>query len=68
MVEAPGKRVNRKHRSIDKEVQSDLDALMEQYNTEYTNQGRYGQWCFPCQTFLEGLGLYQQHVYEGEET
>ena len=45
------------------EIQADLDAFMEQYNIERTNQGRT-----PFKTFLEGLELYQKHVYEGLET
>ncbi len=49
------------------EIQADLDTFMEQYNTERTNQGRYCQGRTPFQTFLEGLELYQQHVYEGIE-
>ena len=50
------------------EIQVDLDAFMEQYNTERTNQGRYCQGRTPLQTFMEGLDLYQKHVYEGLET
>lgn len=41
---------------------------MEQYNTERTNQGRYCQGRTPLQTFMDGLNLYQRHVYEGLET
>lgn len=48
-------------------IQTDLDTFMEQYNIERTNQGRYCQGRAPFQTFLEGLELYQQHVYEGIE-
>jgi transposase InsO family protein len=50
------------------EIQADLDAFMEQYNTERTNQGRYCQGRTPLQTFMDGLNLYQRHVYEGLET
>ncbi len=50
------------------EIQADLDAFMEQYNIERTNQGRYCQGRTPLQTFMEGLNLYQRHVYEGLET
>ena len=49
------------------EIQADLEAFMEQYNTERTNLGRYCQGRTPFQTFLEGLKLYQKHVYEGLE-
>ena len=50
------------------EIQVDLDTFMEQYNTERTNQGRYCQGRTPLKTFMEGLNLYQRHVYEGLET
>jgi transposase InsO family protein len=49
------------------EIQTDLDAFMNYYNTERTNQGRYCQGRTPFQTFLEGLELYQKHVYESIE-
>ena len=46
------------------EIQADLDAFMDHYNNERTNQGRYCQGRTPFQTFLDGLELYQQYVYE----
>lgn len=49
------------------EIQADLDAFMDYYNTQRTNQGRYCQGRTPLQTFLEGLELYKKHVYEGLE-
>jgi hypothetical protein len=49
------------------EIQADLDSFMDQYNTKRTNQGRYCQGRTPFQTFLDGLELYQKHVYEEVE-
>lgn len=48
------------------EIQADLDNYMNWYNTERTNQGRYCQGRTPVQTFIEGLELYQQYVYDKE--
>ncbi|MBF0290653.1 MAG: IS481 family transposase [Nitrospinae bacterium] len=48
------------------EIQADLDIFMEWYNVERTNQGRYCQGRTPLQTFMDGLELYQRHVYESE--
>jgi len=56
----------KRYRSLE-EIQADLDVLMDQYNTERTNQGRYCQGRTPFRTFLEGLELYQQHFYEEVE-
>ena len=53
------------YRSID-EIQADLDDFMTWYNTERTNQGCYCQGKTPMQTFVEGLELYQQYVYDKE--
>ena len=55
------------YRTLD-EIQVDLDAFMDYYNNERTNQGRYCQGRTPFQTFLEGLEVYQQYVYEKLET
>jgi transposase InsO family protein len=49
------------------EIQADLDEFMAWYNTERTNQGRYCQGRTPRQTFLDGLPLYQEYVYEEVE-
>lgn len=45
-------------------IKAGLDPFMDYYNTERTNQGRYCQGRTPFQTFVEGLELYQQYVYE----
>ena len=49
------------------EIQTDLDSFMGYYNKERTNQGRYCQGRTPFQTFIDGLELYQQYVYENLE-
>ena len=46
------------------QMQSDLDGFMERYNRERTNQGKRCQGRTPMETFLAGLDLYQQYVYE----
>lgn len=46
------------------EIQTDLDEFMDYYNKERTNQGRYCQGRTPYETFTDGLGLYQQYVFE----
>jgi len=51
------------YRSLE-EIQVDLDEFMKYYNEERTNQGKYCQGRTPMQTFLDGLELYQQFVYE----
>jgi transposase InsO family protein len=48
------------------EIQADLDEFMDWYNNERTNQGRYCQGRTPTQTFIKGLELYQQYVYDKE--
>jgi transposase InsO family protein len=53
------------YRSLE-EIQADLDEFMTWYNNERTNQGRYCQGRTPGQTFIEGLELYQQYVYDKE--
>jgi transposase InsO family protein len=50
------------------EIQADLDAFMDYYNQQRTNQGRYCQGRTPFQTFLDGLEMYQQYVYEKLES
>jgi len=49
------------------DIQADLDAFMEEYNTERTNQGRYCQGRTPMKTFTDGLELYEKYVNENEE-
>lgn len=51
------------YRSIE-EIQADLNEFIAWYNTERTNQGRYCQGRTPHQTFLDGLALYDQYVYD----
>jgi len=45
---------------------ADLDAFIESYNNDRTNQGRYCKGRTPMQTFVDGLELYQQYVHESE--
>jgi transposase InsO family protein len=54
------------YRTLD-EIQTDLDAFMDYYNNERTNQGRYCQGRTPAQTFTDGLELYNKYVYDMEE-
>ena len=49
------------------DIQADLDAFMDEYNTERTNQGRYCQGRTPMKTFTDGLELYEKYVNENEE-
>jgi transposase InsO family protein len=51
-----------------KELQEDLDAFMQRYNTERTNQGKHCQGRTPMETFLAGKELYQKYVYKEAET
>lgn len=46
------------------EIQADLDDFMNTYNADRTNQGKYCQGRTPLQTFIDGLELYQKHVFE----
>jgi len=46
------------------EVQVDLEAFLEYYNKDRTNQGRYCQGRTPLETFTEGLQLYNQYVFD----
>lgn len=52
--------------SID-EIQKDLDAFMEFYNKERTNQGKRCQGRTPYETFLEGVEKYQEMVFDKKE-
>ena len=54
------------YRSIE-EIQVDLAAFMAEYNGSRTNEGKYCQGRTPLQTFIDGLELYQEYVYEKEE-
>ena len=47
------------------EIQADLDTFMAEYNSNRTNQGRYCKGRTPMQTFMDGMALYQEHVFEG---
>jgi transposase InsO family protein len=49
------------------EIQADLDEFMAWYNMDRTNQGRHCQGRTPMQTFLDGLALYDQYVYDTSE-
>lgn len=46
------------------EIQEDLDAFMETYNQDRTNQGRYCQGRTPLQTLMDGKELYQRYVFD----
>lgn len=48
------------------EIQADLDEFMAWYNTERTNQGKYCQGRTPMETFIAGVDLYRQFVYDEE--
>lgn len=54
------------YRSLE-EIQADLDEFMRWYNEERTNQGRHCQGRTPMQTFMDGLPLYQNLVFEEVE-
>jgi hypothetical protein len=51
------------YRNLD-EIQLDLDAYMQEYNEERTNQGKRCQGRTPMQTFTAGIELYHQYVNE----
>lgn len=53
------------YRSVE-EIQADLDEFMTWYNTERTNQGKYCQGRTPMETFMAGIDLYRQFVYDEE--
>lgn len=46
------------------ELQKDLDLFMENYNKNRTNQGKRCKGKTPYETFLEGVELYKNKVYE----
>lgn len=53
------------YKSLD-EIQADLDAYIEKYNNQRTNQGKRCQGKTPRQTFDDGYELYKKYVIEGE--
>ncbi len=44
-----------------------MDEVMDWYNNDRTNLGRYCKGRTPMQTFLDGLALYDQYVYDTSE-
>lgn len=49
------------------DIQNDLDAFLKEYNEQRTNQGKYCKGRTPMETFIDGLDLYRQYVYDGKE-
>jgi len=47
------------------QIQADLDAFMDKYNRDRTNQGRHCRGRTPAETFTEGLALYEKFVHKG---
>ena len=54
------------YRSLE-EIQVDLDAYMDKYNTQRTNQGKRCRGRTPRQTFDDGYPLYEKYVIEKKE-
>lgn len=50
------------------EVQVDLDSFMDNYNKERTNQGKRCLGKTPLETFTQGLELYNEMVYNYEDS
>jgi len=48
------------------ELQADLDAFMQSYNEDRTNQGKYCRGRTPMETFLDGIELAKNYVSENE--
>jgi len=48
-------------------IQTDLDDFLKDYNEQRTNQGKYCNGRTPIETFVAGLDLYKQYVYDGKE-
>lgn len=48
------------------QIQEDLDAFMDDYNRQRTNQGRYCQGRTPMETFLSGLEECRMYVPQEE--
>lgn len=47
------------------QMQADLDAFMDKYNNDRTNQGRHCKGKTPVETFADGLALYEKYVHKG---
>lgn len=47
------------------QIQADLDAFMDKYNRQRTNQGRHCKGRTPAETFADGLALYEKYVHKG---
>jgi len=54
------------YKSID-EIQEDLDAYMDRYNSKRTNQGKRCKGRTPRNTFDKGYSLYKRYVIDGED-
>lgn len=54
------------YRSLD-EIQMDLDAFMETYNHDRTNQGKHCKGRTPMETFTDGMELCKKYVQENRE-
>lgn len=48
------------------DIQADLDDFMATYNHDRTNQGKYCQGRTPFETFLDGLSIYHEKVFEND--
>ncbi len=48
------------------QMQCDLDAFMDRYNSDRTNQGRHCRGRTPAETFADGIALYEKYVHKGE--
>lgn len=48
------------------DLQRDLDSFMNSYNKDRTNQGKRCKGRTPYETFIEGVELYQNKVYESQ--
>jgi transposase InsO family protein len=53
--------------TILEDIQNDLDEFLKEYNEQRTNQGKYCKGRTPMETFIDGLDLYRQYVYDGKE-
>lgn len=47
------------------QMQADLNAFMDKYNRDRTNQGRHCKGWTPAETFADGLALYEKYVHKG---